>query len=844
MSLRDDRPSGDRSASSNTIPAFSGERRRDEEHGAGSSVHQVYHGPPPQYGGPPVDPWDSGPMLPSLNFREVLTILRRNAWLMVLTTAIGTGIALYVASQEVPEYRGRATLRMEDARRALAGQFDGGYVDWVMWRTNPLLTESVILKENREVGAAVVERLGLRVQIRSEGFTWNSLTDVSVALDAEADSLTLHFLKDGFAAVGSTDRVESAYGVPIELEGVRFTVPAQPAVRQASLRVVSTNAAIASVLDPLKASARENTNLMDLDYRTTDARLAQLVVNAVAEEFQAYNFNRHRQISVQRRAFIEEQIRQMGSLLGDAYRAVSDFRRDRQMYGQLTDPSERQSSLHALSARRDELISQRETTQALIEAARFKADDSEDWLWSVMTAPGVNSNPIVAGLFSEIEGYRGEREQAVAGEWGTWSEHPDVQRLDGLIATAEARLLEALNHHVGGLDAQISALDGIHARNLENIQEVADAEMEETWLQHEISTIRNIVDQLRAEYQRARISEAVEMPQFVIMNLQAGQGSPLGTQERQTVMLGILLGFLLGGGGALARETLNTSIRRRDEIEAIFGVPGLGVIPRLDKVTAGSDRGFLGISGRKSGSGHSRSLDLVTTGDLLSSGSEAYRVLRTNLIFSHAVRRLKTLLVTSPSPAEGKSTTAANLAVAIAQQGMRVALIDCDLRRARLHTLFGMTKHPGLTEFLIRSHSLNEVMQETSVPGLYLIPSGAMPPNPSDLLGIDLMRELLEKLPQKFDFVILDSPPLLTASDATILGLQVDGTLLVVRAGKTERGTAQHAMHQLTTVGGRVVGVVLNDPDQKVAESYYYYNSYYYSSPASRGRPFVESDIV
>lgn len=226
---------------------------------------------------------------------------------------------------------------------------------------------------------------------------------------------------------------------------------------------------------------------------------------------------------------------------------------------------------------------------------------------------------------------------------------------------------------------------------------------------------------------------------------------------------------------------------------------------------------------------------LVSATDGRSSGAEAYRTLRTNLLFSAAVSALRRVVITSPGPAEGKSTTAANLAIAFAQQGHRVLLIDCDLRRARVHRLFDASQSPGLTNVLVSGVAPSEAIRPTKVDGLMILPSGALPPNPAELLGSAAMKALLDRLSESYDLLILDTPPLLAASDAAIVSRMVDGALLVVRAGTTERSAVQTSVQQLATVGARVLGTVLNDPDAEVPKYSRYYNYYNYYEYSANG---------
>jgi tyrosine-protein kinase Etk/Wzc len=191
---------------------------------------------------------------------------------------------------------------------------------------------------------------------------------------------------------------------------------------------------------------------------------------------------------------------------------------------------------------------------------------------------------------------------------------------------------------------------------------------------------------------------------------------------------------------------------------------------------------------------------------------------------------VRTMVLTSPGPADGKSTTVSNLAITFAQQGQRTLVIDADLRRAVLDKLFEVPREPGLTDVLIGQKTLAEVVNETQIPNLSVIGSGPFPPNPSELLGSSAMREVLREAGERFDIVLLDSPPLLAVTDAAVLSTMVDGALLVVRMGKTARTSVRRAVGQLHTVHGRVVGAVLNDVDFSRGGygNYGYYYHYYY----------------
>lgn len=218
------------------------------------------------------------------------------------------------------------------------------------------------------------------------------------------------------------------------------------------------------------------------------------------------------------------------------------------------------------------------------------------------------------------------------------------------------------------------------------------------------------------------------------------------------------------------------------------------------------------------------STELVTHLDPMAAASEAFRVLRTNLQFMGLDQPVKSILVTSALPDEGKSTVAANLAIAFAQAGVNVCLVDADLRRPRIAKIFGVENWQGLTSAAVSLNGLEGHLKPSQVPGLTLMTSGPIPPNPAEVLASARMTTLLEELGQQFDTVIIDSPPALAVADAAVLAPKVDGVLLVTRAGKVARKQVTQAKEALEAVNARILGAVLSDVETKGREGYYYYS--------------------
>jgi capsular exopolysaccharide synthesis family protein len=276
-------------------------------------------------------------------------------------------------------------------------------------------------------------------------------------------------------------------------------------------------------------------------------------------------------------------------------------------------------------------------------------------------------------------------------------------------------------------------------------------------------------------------------------------------------------------------DYIDNTIKSTDDIERYVGLPTLGVIPSLSSSTQGSllDTGLAARRALPAAGSSSNPVETVTLLNTRSALAEAYRSLRTSVLLSAAQAAPRFLLVTSAQPGEGKTTTAVNLAITLAQAGRKVLLVDADLRKPRCHKVLHMPGAPGLSNYLAGILELKQVIQPAPVPNLFLVPSGPIPPNPSELLGSARLRELLASLPDSVHHVLFDSPPVLSISDAMQVATEVDGVMLVVRSGTTPREMVVRSRQQLESVSAKMTGVVLNGIDSAYGSDYYYFYSKY-----------------
>jgi polysaccharide biosynthesis transport protein len=758
-----------------------------------------------------------------MHVRNVLTALRRNLWLILAVVAVTGGFAWYRFSRQLPQYKASALVRLVDVRRSISGGLASGSADFESWRVDPLKSQLEVLK-GRSVLGGIVDTMGLRITAVPPDRI-SAVRSVVSADGPEDASASVHiaFRSDGFTATSAGVAREIAYGAPFTVGAVRFLVSSPPEIAEATVAVVPREAAISALMGRLQLRLREGTDAVDVEYAAFDPLHAREVVNTAIVVFRDASARSSRDESRRRRVFLEEQLQANEGLFREVQNALSDFRVRQQVFSSREQIAAQQEGLRGLDVRREELAADKRIYEAAI-AGMTRADGSRsEVLRRLGAAPGLASNAVIAQLYTQLLAQQGARDSLRAS--GATSAHPDVRRLDNAVASSEERLVDAIRSHVAAIDARIGALDALRARSAGQLQALPATEAEEARLAQQAEAMSRMSDQIREELQRARIAEAVETGQVQIINLAPSAGA-VGAPFGVKMAIALFFGFGLGIGAALLRTHLDTTIRDREEIEHILRAPKLATIPRLGAAPARADRiRFF----RRNGDTSNRRNALVALDNGGSWEAEAYRTLRTNLIFSQTIRTLKRVVVTSSVPGEGKTTTAGNLAVTYAQQGLRVLLVDCDLRKPAVHRLFDVPSEPGLTQLVLGYASREDVIRETSQERLFVLPAGALPPNPAELLGGPQARAVFDQLSTDYDIVLIDTSPMMAASDAAILASHSDGVLLVVRAGYADRKAVQAAAEQLATVGARVVGAVFNDADSKAwpYEKSYHYKSYH-----------------
>jgi len=436
--------------------------------------------------------------------------------------------------------------------------------------------------------------------------------------------------------------------------------------------------------------------------------------------------------------------------------------------------------------------------------------------------PGLQElkDEIAAKKEAILEGIR-KLDESAGGGADVWSQRQNLYR----------RQLE-LRLELTGIDIQIASLQRTLEGLIPKLPELANKNFEFERLASNSQHIREQFNKLREK--EFEIRTALSRENGVVERHESVYASPLPVGAgRIVVWINFVLGAIVGFGAGLALamifEMMDTSIKNIEDVNNYIGLEVIGTIPYM---RFGKKRGRR--RGAQVAVSNESQIDacIVTQHDPKSPVSEAYRTLRTNFQFATIKQKPKTIMVTSAVPGEGKTTTAVNMAVTMADCGMRVLLVDTDLRRPNVHRVLHMPRGPGLADVLRGTAELSSVIRKTSVENMWVISSGRVPPNPSELIGSDRMQRLMDQLSAQFDLVVCDAPSVLVVTDPVLLATHVDSVTLVVSVNNARRETIQRAHKLLDTASADIAGVVLNGLEATRRHYYYYY---YYYEDGGRG---------
>ncbi len=761
------------------------------------------------------------PLHREVHLRDLVAVVVRH-WALVLLLAglVGAG-AYYSGRKAVPQYQSSLTVQISSPKQVFSRLSDFT-IDELTLRTDPILSEALVLT-TQGLALEVVDDLALQLQLADPSVRRGELlTGISVNTDSVVPGT--YRLVAGPQGYELRDSAGAAIakGVPEEtVVGPGFSFRMLPQVESVTvdLQILSRVAAAAAVTGGLSYRVREATSVVDLSFTGTDPTMVPLILNGAALQLRDMGVRRALAASQTRRRYIEEQLQQSDSLVRQSLRDLQRFREGQQ----ITNLSAQVGAIVQTIQRLEQDRQLEQVRMLTIQDAMATADTiGVETLNRLAATQGIGNNAATSFQIGSLLRLYEQRRTLTAGAMGLREGNPQVSGIDEQIRQGHAALQRAVDASVHSIQSRLDALDNEIATQREELLKFPGMETQISQLSLESNILNETRRYLLGQYQEARMQEATIAPYIEILD-SASPAFRIGTSLRQRIILGVLVGLLLGLAGAFFLEYLDQTVKSSADIERVLGIPVLGAIPYDLKLAPRS-------GGRRG------SLVTINHLDPDEPAVESYRALRTNVTFVGAEKPLQFIAVTSPGPREGKSITAINLALTLAQSGRRTILVDGDLRRSTIHRAFGLVQEPGLTDILIGGVSATEGIRPEVAERLDVLPSGSTPPNPSELLGSSAMDALIRELRRDYEYVIMDTPPILPVTDAVVVASNADATILVVRSGDTEETAAQRALDQLRRVHARIAGAVLNAVSQKKDPQYSYYSYSYRRGPPSRSR--------
>ena len=775
---------------------------------------------------------------PEPTLRALAGVLLRHRLLIALSVlvALGLGVAYTVYARRV--YEAVSVVRFEVER------LDLPQLVQVPSTANLITTESEVLR-GRAAAQAVIDSLGLRARLlrprdgrRSELFSVLRVSPIAdsgtLVFRPRADSVFVVSRPDvpgilGLARVGDTTT----------MAGARFVVtPAAVGVSELRVRIDLEEDAIDRFHAGLTVSRpTRDADLLAIRTRANDpveaAGMANLLAHNIVAGRQAFRRGRTDIAAT----FLQEQA---DSLRRQLREAEDDLRAYRERAHVVDAPEQARSQVARLASLQAELAmirAERDAFGTLLE--QLRNDTSGNSVGGqapsrrLMAFPSLLRNQsasVLLGELAEVETRRSELLiRRVPGD-------SDVQVLTGRIREIETQLQGIAESFLQSLSNQVASLEGEARRFATQLDAMPEKELQAARRQREARVLNDLWVLVQTRLKEAEITGAVADPTVRIVDRAAPPVRPVRPRPLVNLALALIAGTLVGIGAALTREHGDRSVRSRADALAAAGLPVLGAIPRVNH------RGFASLPWRRHQSrdrllssgnaalsapdnavGPRRDRTAASLASLLVTGPtataahvESFNQLFANLALTHRQKPLKVVVFTSPLPAEGKTLSAINFALTGASRGLRMLLIDADLRCGVVNTVLGCRRTPGLAELLGGTAQVDEALRRIVVgenTALAVVPSGALPKAPGRILAIEKVHDVLAHLAPQFDFVVIDTPPVNLLADAALLGSAADGVILVVRAGHTQADDLRYAMEQLEATRAPVIGTLLNDVD-------------------------------
>jgi tyrosine-protein kinase Etk/Wzc len=754
------------------------------------------------------------------DYIQVLFRRRLAAALAFLVACISVAIHTFMA---MPLYEASSTIQIKErGKKSLLAELVGAD------QTNTVAAEIEIIK-SRSLAEEVVKDLsldtiligfpygvGLYFEDLRVGKAYKGKTFTATFDTAEGD----YTISQGGDVTG-TGKLGEQFVSPETnpKKMVRFNYYGSGAAKGAwfRFRQIPFRSAARQVMDrtDVRTVGDKNTQILRVFHRDPVPYMARKIVDSIVDVYIRRNISENAREARETLSFIEKQRGLVQKQLNQSEEALRNYKAEE---GVMSLPDETATIIQGYAQFAVE------KNRLGIETRYYKSMLSmlSDPAATSFTLPAMSKeNTVLSNMSLELTSLGTKKQEMLA----LFTEsHPEIIAIQMQIDELKQKIKQVIISTLNSFDARSEEIQDVMGDYNARLRLLPDKERDLAELMRAQQVAGEIYAFLSQKREEARITEASTIGNVSIIDSAEVPLAPVSPNVKLNLMMGILVGLVLAIGVAFFLEFIDDSLKSTEEVERNVKRPIYGIIPRIAAPRVPDEEGGPPAA----------SLNLVTRHSPKSPISESFRTLRTNIHYAQPDKAASQILITSAGPSEGKSTVVSNLALTIANTGKKTILIDCDLRKPNIHNFFELSRDPGVTTILSQEQSWSEVMRETGVENLWVIPSGPIPPNPTEMLGSQAMKDLVAELDDEFDMVLLDSPPVVAVTDAAILSSFIQTTLLVVELGRARSSGVNRAVDLLEKVNANLMGLVTNNISSGYRYDYGYYSTYYYTDSGEK----------
>jgi capsular exopolysaccharide synthesis family protein len=608
------------------------------------------------------------------------------------------------------------------------------------------------------------------------------------------------------------------------------------------------------ILKGISISPITETNLVEVSYKSIYPRMATDIVNMLVDEFVRFTIETRYEATQQTSEFLNEQIAQIRDELAAKEKELQRYGEDKK----LLSLNDKESSI--VSKYTDVT---KAYTEATIKRIKAEADLQQLRTLDIDSPAQFVGNSLVQTLradYAKLKSDYDEKSKMLG------PGHPDMIQLKAKMDSTKSQLQGEVTKAIRAQEAELRAAQS-NEGSLKALQETQRADVSRSnsdgilygSLQADIESKKSLLNQMVSKQEEAMVSARMTgmgTSYIKIVDRAVVPDKPFGPIPLRNAAVALILGLVFGVGFAFLADFIDNTIKEPEDMEHLTGLPSLGVIPQFAVNGTGRKYGYISRYrynyryGKARSAAEEEKMAGVTEVELINhlfpriNIAEDYRTVRTSIMFSLPGKGPKAMVFTSSSPQEGKSATVANLGISFAQLGVKVVVVDADLRKPRQHKIFKVKNTSGLSDYLTGRRSFDEVIQKTAIDSFWVVPSGPHPPNPAELLNSEMMKDFVRLLKERFDVVLIDTPPVMAVIDPVIVSSYVDSTVIVLRTGKAARKPVLRTVSELRRAQAKIIGVVFNGAKARVHTRYgrytpNYMNEYYQEKPADEAKAAV-----